>query len=84
LIEATKSDKTIQEMIKVDNDKIAIDDTGLIYFHDLFYVPKNLREETIKLHHDTPLYGHMGTEKTIEQISRNYYFPNMRRRWRNI
>jgi transposase InsO family protein len=80
LIEATKSDKTIQEMIKVDNDNITTDDNGLVYFRGLIYVPKTLREEIIKLHHDTPLYGHMGTEKTIEQISRNYYFPNMRRK----
>jgi len=47
LIEATKSNKTIQEMIKVDNDKITTDDNGLIYFHGLIYVPKTLREEII-------------------------------------
>jgi hypothetical protein len=80
LIKATKSDQTIQEMIKVDNDKITTDDTGLVYFYRLIYVPRDLREEIIKLHHDTPLYGHMGTEKTTEQISRNYYFPNMRKK----
>jgi len=80
LMEATKSDETIQEMIKVNNDKITTDDTGLVYFYGLIYVPKNLREEIIKLHHNTPLYGHRGAEKTIEQVSRNYYFANMRRK----
>jgi transposase InsO family protein len=80
LIEATRIDPTIQEIIKDHNDKITIDNTGLVYFHGLIYVPRDLRDEIIKLHHDTPLYGHMGTEKTMEHVSRNYYFPNMRKR----
>jgi hypothetical protein len=80
LIEATKSDQTIQEITKFDNDKITTDNTGLVYFHRLIYVPRDLRDKVIKLYYDTPLYGYMGTEKIMEHVSRNYYFPNMRKR----
>jgi hypothetical protein len=71
LIETTKSDQSIQEMIKFDNnnDKITTDNTGLVYFYGLIYVPRDLRDKVIKLHHNTPLYGHMGAEKTIEHVS---------------
>jgi hypothetical protein len=69
LIEATKSDLTIQEIIKDNNNKITTDNMGLVYFHGLIYVPRNLQDKVIKLHHDTPLYGYMGTEKTMEYVS---------------
>jgi hypothetical protein len=68
LIEGTKSDQTIQEITKFNNNKITTDNTGLVYFHGLIYVPRDLRDKVIKLHHDTPLYGYMGTEKTMEYV----------------
>jgi hypothetical protein len=69
-------------MIKFDNnnDKITTDNTGLVYFYGLIYVPRDLQDKVIKLHHDTPLYGYMGAEKTMEYVSQNYYFPNIRKR----
>jgi hypothetical protein len=71
LIKTTKSDQTIQEIIKFNNnnDKITTNNTGLVYFYGLIYVPRDLWDKIIKLHHATPLYGYMGTEKTMEYIS---------------
>ena len=43
------------------------------------YVPKNekLRVEIIWLHHDTPIAGYGGQWKTIELVTRNYWWPGM-------
>lgn len=40
-------------------------------------LPKNLRQSIIKLAHDQPLAGHLGTEKTKERILRSFYWPGM-------
>jgi hypothetical protein len=42
-----------------------------------------MRTKIIKQHHDNPIYRHIGIEKTAELISRNYYFPNIRRKVQN-
>lgn len=62
-----------------ENNKLTTADNGLVYLHNLIYVPKSMRNEIISIHHDTPLHGHTGMEKTSEQIARNYYFPNIRK-----
>ena len=55
---------------------------GLIYTLDnRLYVPfsDTLRHSLIQEHHDTPLNGHLGEYKTLERLSRQYYWPNMRK-----
>ena len=41
------------------------------------YVPKNkeLRVEIIWLHHDTPIVGYGEQWKTVELVTRNYWWP---------
>jgi hypothetical protein len=43
------------------------------------YVPrdKNLHLDLLKLHHNTLLAGHPGQWKTLELLSRNYWWPGM-------
>ena len=45
------------------------------------YVPKNeeLRAEVIQLHHDIPAAGHGGRWKTVELVTRNYWWPRVTR-----
>ena len=45
------------------------------------YVPKNeeLRTEVIQLHHDVPAAGHGGRWKTVELVTRNYWWPGVTR-----
>ena len=45
------------------------------------YVPKNkeLRAEIIQLHHDIPVAGHRGRQKTTELVTRNYWWPRVTR-----
>ena len=43
------------------------------------YVPKDekLRVEIIRLHHDTLIAGHGGQWKTVELVTRNYWWPGV-------
>ena len=43
------------------------------------YVPedRDLRMEIVRLHHDTLIPGHPGTEKTLELMQRSYTWPGM-------
>jgi len=45
------------------------------------YVPKDveLRAEIIRLHHDVPAAGHGGRWKTVELVTRNYWWPGVMR-----
>ena len=45
------------------------------------YVPKDeeLRVEVIRLHHDVPAAGHGGRWKTVELVTRNYWWPGVTR-----
>ena len=45
------------------------------------YVPKEeeLRTEIIRLHHDVPVVGYGGRWKTVELVTRNYWWPGVTR-----
>ena len=48
-------------------------------YDNRIYVPQDdaIRLELLDQHHDSPLAGHYGTAKTIELLSRNYWYPSM-------
>jgi hypothetical protein len=50
-------------------------------FRGKIYVPKDrdLRHRIVEQHHDTRIAGHAGRFKTLELISRNYWWPQMSR-----
>jgi hypothetical protein len=56
-------------------------ENGLLLHRGKVYVPKDqnseIRLELLKLHHDTTLAGHQGRWKTLELLSRNYWWPGM-------
>jgi transposase InsO family protein len=41
-------------------------------------VPEELQEQIIRQHHDDPVHGHPGIARTMELITRNYQFRNMK------
>lgn len=51
----------------------------MLYYQDLFYVPKIICSEVISCYHDDPLAGHFEIDKTRELIARKYYWPTLRR-----
>jgi hypothetical protein len=54
---------------------------GLLMFHRKIYVPKDrdLRRRIIKQHQHMCIAGHAGCFKTLELVSRNYWWPQMSR-----
>ncbi len=51
----------------------------VLHYQGLPYVPKVICLELINKHHNEPLAGHFGIEKTRELITRNYYWPTLQR-----
>ncbi len=45
----------------------------VLHYQGLPYVPKVTRSELINRHHDNPLAGDFGIEKTCKLIARKYY-----------
>jgi hypothetical protein len=52
---------------------------GLLMFHGKIYVPndRDLRHRIVEQHHNTRIAGHAGRFKTLELVSRNYWWPQM-------
>jgi len=51
---------------------------GVVLKEGRIYVPEGeLRGEVIRLHHDTPVGGHKGRWKTMELVTRNYWWPGV-------
>jgi len=57
------------------------EDEGVLWFRGKIYVPRNvdLRRQVVSLCHDTKVAGHPGRWKTLELVSRNYWWPQMSR-----
>ena len=52
---------------------------GVLQYQGLPYVPEIIRSKVISCHHNNPLVGHFGIDKTRELIGRKYYWPCLRR-----
>jgi len=52
---------------------------GIMYKEEKVYVSKDnvLRAEIIRLHYDTPVGGHGGQWKTVELVTRNFWWPGV-------
>lgn len=52
---------------------------GLLYKDNLLYLPSNeTRLHVLKKLHDHPTSGHFGISRTIDLVSRNYWFPKIK------
>jgi hypothetical protein len=53
---------------------------GLLHYNDLICLPtEELQVEIFRRRHCSPASGHFGIHKTVELITRDYWFPRMRR-----
>jgi transposase InsO family protein len=52
---------------------------GLVYRKGMLWIPdnKDLIQKILESEHDTKVAGHMGQDKTIELIRRNFWWPKM-------
>ena len=54
---------------------------GLWYYQDRLYIPEDaeLQEDLIRLHHDLPTSAHLGIDKTVNSLSKHFYWSHMKR-----
>jgi transposase InsO family protein len=66
---------------KISLVECAEDNNGRLLYRGALYVPddNDLRLRLLKEHHDKPSAGHPGRAKTLELLSREYYWPQMRK-----
>jgi len=75
--------KIIEEMkranMKVLRNKEWREEDGLMLKEGKVYVPRDeeLKAEIIQLHHDTPVGEHRGQWKTVELVTRNFWWPRV-------
>jgi hypothetical protein len=67
--------KALQEDL-IDNYRLS---EGKLLFRNKVYIPNilSLKLSALSEHHDHITAGHFGVRKTLERLSRDYYFPKM-------
>ena len=71
--------KVVEEMkqagVKILRDEEWREVDSIMYKEEKVYVPKDnkLRTEIIRLHHDMPVEGHGGQQKTVELVTCNFW-----------
>jgi hypothetical protein len=72
-----KDPVTIKALEQKDSDWHSED--GLVLCQERIYVPQNkkLKEDIIRVHHDSVTTGHPGQKSTQELITRNYFWPQI-------
>jgi len=75
--------KAVEEMkragVKMLRDEEWREVDGIMYKEGKVYVPKDekLRAKIVKLHHDTLIGGHGRQWKTVELVTRNFWWPGI-------
>jgi len=76
--------KAVEELkkagVKMLRDKEWEIEDRVVLREGRIYVPEGeLREEVIRLHHNTPVRGHRGRWKMTKLVTRNYWWPGVTR-----
>ena len=50
---------------------------GALFYRGRMWVPVTMRTQAIQVIHEHPTVGHVGLAKTVFQLSKSYYWPNM-------
>jgi len=69
--------KQVTKGENIDKKFMITDD--LLCWKNRIYVPEGLRQRIIQSEHDSKVAGHFGRDRTMELISRNFYWTNMER-----
>ena len=80
-----ENDKLAQQVLQnIRNHESFKKKKGLLLFQGLVYVPVSLQQKLIEESHFNKTHGHQGIDKTIERLTRTYYFPHMRKKVEEI
>lgn len=76
LRKAASEDPVYLEQKNQPGKDIEIQD-DLLYRKNRLWVPIALQREIMESEHDTRIAGHMGMDKTMELVTRNFWWPNL-------
>ncbi|CCE34872.1 uncharacterized protein CPUR_08811 [Claviceps purpurea 20.1] len=68
---------TKAELDNEDKGEIFTLEEGLLYRKGRLWIPTSLETEVLVSEHDTKVAGHMGMDKTVELITRNFWWPKL-------
>ncbi|QRV73869.1 Retrotransposable element Tf2 protein [Ceratobasidium sp. AG-Ba] len=79
LIESTKKKEDLPPSIRKQYDKYEWKE-DLLWYEGQIVIPENkeIQLAILEMHHDNPIAGHQGQARTLELISRRYYWPAMK------
>jgi transposase InsO family protein len=77
--DAYQQDEVCKEALEGPDHSHLVAKNGLLYKLDRLYIPNDNGIKTQLLHeaHDNNISGHVGTAKTVELLSRTYYWPTL-------
>ena len=80
--EATRPHEARRRDRKVRMEEVLEFKDGLLYRRGMLCIPEdgNLKKLILESEYDTKIAGHMGQDKTIELIRRNFWWPRMNER----
>ena len=77
--------KAVRELRQTSSKTVCFvewsEDDGVLWFRGKIYIPRNsdLQRWIVSLCHDTKVAGYPGRWKTLELVSRNYWWPQISR-----
>ncbi|QRW03545.1 Retrotransposable element Tf2 protein [Ceratobasidium sp. AG-Ba] len=77
--ESLSDDESLTTLIEKQYDKYEWKEE-LLWYEGRIVIPENkeIRLAILEMHHDNPIAGHQGQARTLELISRRYYWPAMK------
>ena len=81
-VKAARPRKARQRDRKVRMEEVLEIKEGLLYRKGMLWIPEddNLKNLILRSEHNMKIAGHMGQDKTIELIRRNFWWPKMNER----
>eukprot|EP00833_Pecoramyces_ruminatium_P005437 jgi/Orpsp1_1/1179469/evm.model.c7180000069456.1 len=70
----TKNNMVYKPFRKINKFKIQ---NNMILYNNLIYIPEKLRLEILMKYHESPNAGHLGIKRTLELITRNFWWPKI-------
>ena len=84
LVQMQKADNTIQDKISNTSKEYSVEN-GLVYrngtdksgLYKQIVVPEKLKNDIMKLGHESKMSGHLGNKKSLERIRNHFFWPGM-------
>ena len=82
---ALKNNKLAQQVLQNIRDHKSFEkEKDLLLFQGLVYIPVSLQQKLIEESHFNKTHSHQRIDKTIEWLTRTYYFSHMRKKVEEI